>query len=145
MKKKEKQLKFVEHEVLSPDADSKEIHRAFNLGLGTDLDKLYKVVTGQYRCPKLPGEPARITAPSRPHALPDSMIDRFEDYDFKRETPMYGLFNRVNTKKPYAQKLPEKTTATSPAKANGKVVVNPTSWNITVSGDQIIFERPAVA
>jgi hypothetical protein len=41
--------------------DLREIEAAFKLNVGNNLDKMLAIVTGQYRCPTLPGEPDKIT------------------------------------------------------------------------------------
>lgn len=43
--------------------DVRQIEQSFKLGIGNNLDKMLAVVTGQYKPPKLPGEPDKITKP----------------------------------------------------------------------------------
>jgi hypothetical protein len=41
--------------------DLREIEAAFKLNVGNNLDKMLAIVTGNYKCPSLPGEPDKIT------------------------------------------------------------------------------------
>ena len=44
--------------------DLQRISDHFRLNLGQNIDKFLAVVTGEYKCPKFPGEPDRITQPA---------------------------------------------------------------------------------
>ena len=41
--------------------DLRELEAAFKLGVGNNIDKMLAIVTGNYKCPSLPGEPDKIT------------------------------------------------------------------------------------
>jgi hypothetical protein len=41
--------------------DVRELENAFKLNIGNSIDKMLAIVTGDYRCPMLPGEPDKIT------------------------------------------------------------------------------------
>jgi hypothetical protein len=148
MKKKLKHTKvktqqFVEPSVVTEEDGLKGIHNAFNLNLGSDVDKMMKVVTGKYRCPKLPGEPSSITALNT--AVNPEEFRRIVDYyNFDKGTEIDSRISfkprNVQTKIP-----PEFQDVTLPKvsekQSASKIVVNiPKGWTVNITGDQIIME-----
>ena len=139
-------------EVIARDCENiSEINRAFRLDIGTDIDKMYAITTGMYKCPSFEDEPSRITAPldSSNYWRANHAQQRFSKYDFERETESKASSRpSLATNPPWVSRFSPATAVKTQSTAKqiegaGKIVVNiPKGWIVTMNGEQVILEAP---